>query len=191
MTGERCAGGAPFPDLLDYWVDDLDQHDAERVEAHVFECVECANRLADIATMAHAVAEAVRGARVQSVISDTVLNKLSRDGVRVRTYAPEPGRFIPCAIWPEDDLIVSRLRGDFSGYEELTLVLKGNEGLELSRNVDIPLISGTQEILTATSASHLWRLPSMRLRLIVSGKRGDIEQVIGEYSLEHGGAMSR
>jgi len=34
-------------------------------------------------------------------------------------------------------------------------------------------------------------LPSMRLRLIVSGKRGDTEHVIGEYGLEHGGAMSR
>jgi anti-sigma factor RsiW len=91
MTGERCSRGAPFGDLLDYWADDLDQHDAERVEAHVFECAECANRLADIATVADAVADAVRGARVQSVISDTVLNKLSRDGVRVRTYAPRTG----------------------------------------------------------------------------------------------------
>ena len=191
MTADQCARGASCADLTDYWIGDLDQHDAERVEAHVFECAECANRLADIASMAAAVAEAVRGARVQSVISDAVLNKLSRDGVRVRTYAPEPGRFIPCAIWPDDDLIVSRLRGDFSGYDELTLVLKGDEGPELSRNVDIPLISGTREILTATSASRLRRLPSMRLRLIVSGKRGDTEQVIGEYGLEHGGAMSR
>ena len=191
MTGEQCPRGASFGDLLDYWVGDLDQGRAERVEAHVFECTECAQHLADIATLGGAVAEAVRGARVQSVISDAVLNKLSRDGVRIRTYAPEPGTFIPCAIWPEDDLVVSRLRGDFSGYDELTLVLKGDEGPELSRSVDIPLISGTREIITATSASHLRRLPSMRLRLIVSGKRGDAEQVIGEYGLEHGGAMSR
>jgi len=69
--------------------------------------------------------------------------------------------------------------------------LKADEGPELSRNVDIPLLSGKREILTATSASHLRRLPSMRLRLIVSGKRGDTEHVIGEYGLEHGGAMSR
>jgi len=30
----------------------------------------------------------------------------------------------------------------------------------------------------------------MRLRLIVAGKRGDLEQVIGKYGLEHGGAVS-
>jgi hypothetical protein len=191
MTHEPCSRGASFGDLLDYWIGDLDQGAIDRVEAHLFECAECAQRLADIATIAAGVAEAVRGARVQSVISDAVLNKLSREGVRIRSYAPEPGTFIPCAIWPEDDLVVSRLRGDFSGYDELTLVLKGDEGPELSRNVDIPLISGTHEILTATSASRLRRLPSMRLRLIVSGKRGDTQQVIGEYGLEHGGAMSR
>jgi hypothetical protein len=191
MTGEQCSRGASFGDLLDYWVGDLDQVRAERVEEHIFECAECAQRLADIATMSAAVAEAVRGARVQSIISDAVLNRLARDGVRIRTYTPEPGTFIPCAIWPEDDLVVSRLRGDFSGYDELTLVLKADAGPELSRNIDIPLISGTHEILTATSASHLRRLPSMRLRLIVSGKRGETEQVIGEYGLEHGGAMSR
>jgi hypothetical protein len=172
-------------------VGDLNERIAERVEMHLFECAECAAHLADIATLAAAVADAVRGARVQSIVTDAVLNKMSRDGVRIRTFALETATFTPCAIWPEDDLIVSRLRGDFSGYDELTLVLQPDEGPELSRNVDIPLVSGTHEILTATSASHLRRLPSMRLRLIVSGKRGETEQVIGEYGLEHGGAMSR
>ena len=191
MTHDHCSRGASVADLIDYWIGDLDEAGVERVETHLFECAECAQRLADIATMATAVVEAVRGARIQSVISDAILNKLSRDGVRIRTYAPESGTFIPCAIWPEDDLIVSRLRGDFSGYDELTLVLKADDGPELSRSVDIPLISGTREILTATSASRLRQLPSMRLRMIVSGKRGHTEQVIGEYGLEHGGAISR
>jgi hypothetical protein len=191
MTRERCSHGASFADLLDYWIGDLDEAGAEHVEAHLFECPECARYLGHIATMAAAVADAVRGASVQSIVTDAVLNKLSREGVRIRTYAPEPGTFIPCGIWPEDELIVSRLRGDFRGYDELTLVLKPDEGPELSRNVDIPLISGTHEILTATSASRLRRLPSMRLRLIVSGKRGGTEHVISEYGLEHGGAMTR
>jgi hypothetical protein len=191
MTAEHPLHAATSGELLDYWLGDLDNEPAQRVEVHVFECAECAQRLADIATMAAAVAEAVRGARVQSIVTDAVINRLSRDGVRIRMYALEPGTFIPCAIWPEDDLVVSRLKGDFTGYDELTLVLKGNDGPELSRNVDIPLISGSREILTATSASRLRRLPAMRLRLIVSGKRGGIEQVIGEYGLEHGGAMSR
>ena len=191
MTGERCARGASLVDLLDYWVGDLDQARADQVEAHVFECAECADRLADVAAIASGVGEAIRGARIQTVITDSVLNRLSREGLRIRTFAPLPGSFIPCAVWPEDDLVVSRLRGDFSGYDELTLVLKSDDGSELSRSTDIPLISGTHEILSATSAAQLRQLPSMRLRLVVSGRRGDTERVIGEYGLEHGGAMSR
>jgi hypothetical protein len=191
MTGELCAHGASFVDLLEYWVGDLDDTTADRVEAHVFECAECASHLAEVAAIASAVAEAIRGGRIQTVVTDAILNRLSRDGLRVRTYTPLPGTFIPCAVWADDDLVVSRLRGDFSGYDELTLVLKSDEGGELSRNTDIPLISGTHEILSATSAARLRQLPSMRLRLIVSGRRGDIEYVIGEYGLEHGGAMNR
>ena len=137
MTGERCSRGALLNEPLDYWLGDVDHERAEEFEAHVFECAECAQLMGDIATMAAAVAEAMRGARVQSIVTDAVLNKLSRDGVRIRMYAPQPGTFIPCAVWPEDDLVVSRLKGDFSGYDELTLVLRPDEGPELSRNVDI------------------------------------------------------
>ena len=191
MTDERCARGASLVDLLDYWVGDLDQARADQVEAHIFECAECADRLADVAAIASGVGEAIRGARIQTVITDSVLNRLSREGLRIRTFAPLPGSVIPCAVWPEDDLVVSRLRGDFSGYDELTLVLKSDDGSELSRSTDIPLISGTHEILSATSAAQLRQLPSMRLRFVVSGRRGDTERVIGEYGLEHGGAMSR
>jgi hypothetical protein len=191
MTGEQCARGAPFADLVDYWIGDLDQANAERVEVHVFECAECAGRLAEVATIAAGVAEVVRSARIHSIVTDAVLNKFSRDGICMRTYTPEGGRFIPCAIWPEDDLIVTRLKGDFSGYDELTLVLKADEGRVLSRDADVPLVSGPREILTVISAEHLRHLPSMRLRMILSGKRGDTEQVIAEYGLEHGGTMSR
>ena len=191
MIADQCARGAASADLIDYWVGDLDQVSAERVEAHVFECGECADRLAEIAALAAAVGEAVRGARIHSVVTDGILNKFARDGVRMRTFAPEAGRFIPCAIWPEDDLIVTRLKGDFAGYEQLTLVLKATEGPELSRDDDIPLTAGAREIITVVSAAQLRKLPSMQLQMVVSGTRNGVEQMIGEYGLEHGGAMSR
>ena len=191
MTADQCARGASFADLIDYWVGDLDQMSAERVEAHLFECSECANRLAEVATLAAAVGETARGARIHSIVTESILNKFARDGMRMRTFAPEPGRFIPCAIWPEDDLIVTRLRGDFTGYEQVTLVLKANEGPELSRDEDVPLTAGAREIITVVSAAQLRKLPSMRLQILVSGTRDGIEHMIGEYGLEHGGAMNR
>jgi len=190
MTADQCARGASFADLIDYWVGDLDQVSAERVETHVFECSECANRLAEVASLAAAVAGTARGARIHSVVTDGILNKFARDGMRMRTFAPEPGGFTPCAIWPEDDLIVTRLKGDFTGYDQVTLVLKTTEGPELSRDEDIPL-AAAGEIITVVSAAQLRKLPSMRLQILVSGTRNGIEQTIGEYGLEHGGAMNR
>jgi hypothetical protein len=191
MTGEQCARGASFADLLDYWVGDADPARAERIETHVFDCVECADRLAEIAVMAASVADTVRGGHVDTVITDALLNRLSRDGVRVRTFVPERGKFIPCAVWPEDDIIVGRYKGDFSAYDHLTLVMRMADGPELSRMSDIPLVSGPHEILTAISAAHLRQLPAARVRMILSGTRDGREEIIGEYGLEHGGAMSR
>lgn len=191
MTADQCAHGASLADLIDYWVGDLDQGSAERVEAHLFACTECADCLAEVATLAAAISETARGARIHSIVTDSILNKFARDGTRMRTFAPEPGRVIPCAIWPEDDLIVTRLKGDFTGYEQVNVVLKASEGAELSRDEDIPLTAGAREIISVVSAAQLRKLPSMRLQILVSGTRNGIEQTIGEYGLEHGGAMNR
>jgi hypothetical protein len=191
VIAEQCARGQSSAELLDYWLGDVEQEKAEAIEAHVFECAECAARLADMAELATAVADAVRGSRIHSVITHTVLNRLSRDGVHIRTYTPEAGRIMPCAVWPEDDLIVTKLKGDFTGYDRLTLVLTADAVGELNRDPDIPLVSGGHEILTAVSAAQLRQLPSMRLRIIVSGTRGDREQVVAEYGLAHAGAVGR
>jgi len=191
MTDGYCSRGASFADLIDYWVGDLDEADAERVEAHVFECRECAGRLGDVEKLATAVSDIVRGARVHSIVTDGILNKFARDGLRMRTFAPEAGEVTPCAIWPEDDLIVTRLKGDFTGYEQLTVVLKATEGPELSRDEDIPMAAGAREIITVASAAQLRALPAIRLQILVSGTRNGVEQTIGQYGLEHGGAMNR
>jgi len=191
VIAEPCAEGQSSAELLDYWLGDLQQHSAEVVEAHVFACAECAARLADISELATGIADAVRGSRIHSVITHAVLNTLSRDGLHIRTYTPEAGRVMPCAVWPEDDLIVTQLKGDFTGYDELTLVLEADAFGELNREPDIPLISGGHEILTAVSAAQLRQLPSMRMRIIVSGKRGGREEVVAEYGLEHAGAVGR
>jgi putative zinc finger protein len=191
MTSGQCSRGASFADLIDYWVGDLNEADAERVEAHVFECRECADRLGDVQKLAAAIGETVRGARIHSIVTDGILNKFARDGLRMRTFAAEAGKFIPCAIWPEDDLIVSRLKGDFTGYDQLTVVLKVSEGPELSRDEDIPMAAGAREIITVASAAQLRKLPAIRLQILVSGTRNGVEQMIGDYGLEHGGTMNR
>ena len=114
MTEERCSRGHAIADLVDYWVGDVDREQAERIENCIFDCAECGERLADIEAMSRGLSEVVRAGRFHSVVTESLLNRLSRDGMRIRTYTLDPGTMIPCAVWADDDLVVSRLRGDFA-----------------------------------------------------------------------------
>jgi hypothetical protein len=191
MTDERCARGTAFADLVDYWAGDADSEQNERIEAHLFDCAECAERLADVETMARGIATAVRGARFLGLITDSVLNRLSRDGMRIRTYMLEPGKTIPCAVWAGDDLIVSRIRADFTGFDCVTLVQTLGAGNEISRVADIPVPPGPGEIINAVSAERVRQLPSTRLHMVLSGTIGGRVQIIGEYGLDHAGSLTR
>jgi Putative zinc-finger len=173
-----------FDDLVDYWTGELAEAEAARVEEHVFACGSCADRLADIAACGKGIAAAVRGSRVQVVITESVLNALQRAGVRIRSYTLAPGQTVPCAVWPDDQLVVGRLRGDFTGFERVTLAVAMNDQ-EMARAHDVPVPGGPGEILDAIPAERLRQLPSCQLRLTLSGTRGGREEVIGTYSLEH------
>lgn len=189
MTGERCSRGHAFSELVDYWAGDGDQNQAERIEEQTFECPACGEHLANIVAMGQAVSEVVRSGRFHSVLTESLLNRLSRDGMRIRTYTLEPGTLVPCAVWAHDDLIVSRLRGDFAGVEQVTVALQLESGDELSRVPNIPIAPGQTELLDGVSADRLRRLPPTRLRVILTGTRAGKEQVIGEYGLEHAGTI--
>jgi hypothetical protein len=190
MTEERCRGGHAIADLLDYWVADVDSEQASRIEERVFECAECAQRLGDLEAMARGISEVVRAGRFHCVLTESLLNRLSRDGMRIRTYTLERGAIIPCAVWADDDLIVSRLRADFAGLDQVTVALQFENGEELSRVPGIPIAPGQTELLDAVSADRLRRLPPTRLRMVLTATRAGKEEVIGEYGLEHAGNMA-
>jgi hypothetical protein len=173
-----------FGDLVDYWTGELAKADAVQVEEHLFACGACADRLADIAALGDGIAAAVQDSRVQTVITESVLNALQRAGVRIRSYTLAPGQTVPCAVWPDDQLVVGRLRGDFTGFERVSLAFAMNDQ-EMARAHDVPVPGGPGELLDAIPAARLRQLPSCQLRLTLSGTRGGREEVIGTYGLEH------
>lgn len=188
---DRCSTPITLGDAVDYWAGDLPPDVCEHVEQHMFACDACAARIADVASVAAAVGALIRAGRFHATVTDAVLNRLSRDGLRLRSYSIDPGQIVPCAVWSDDDLIVSRLRADLSGVESLAATAYGPDGRQLARLTDVPVREGQTEVITAISASAIRQLPAGRVRFTLAGSRGGNERVLGEYVFEHEGTAVR
>jgi hypothetical protein len=182
-----------FGELADYWASDTTAAEIERIETHVFECERCARLLAETDQLRFAIGDLVRAGSVHAVVTDAVLNRLAREGVRVRSYSLGPGESLRCAVWADDDVLVTRLRGDFRGIASVDADMRLPTGEHWQRITDVPVREGATEILLALPASVVRRAPNgpiqLTLRSAVSGSPG--EQVIGEYVFHHEGALDR
>ena len=178
-------------DVSDYWTPDVAPADVDRIEAHVFACAGCARRLDAARGLIDGLRDAVRRGRFQAVITDDVLNQLARDGTRMRMFTLDPGTIVPCAVWAGDQVIVSRLRGDFTGLEHVSLVMQVG-GEEVDRVTDVPVAPEARELIQAFSAEHLRQLPRIEVRLKLFGARGTAnDELVAEYILEHGGTLEQ
>jgi hypothetical protein len=93
------------------------------------------------------LAALVRLGRVRGIMSRSLLNRLQRDGVRVRLYSLSPGETVPCAVIPGDDLVVTALRADFSAADAVTLSVMGPGGSSIGRADDVPVSRLDGEVL--------------------------------------------
>jgi len=191
MTNARCPEPIEFSDIVDYWTGDLSRADEDRIEEHVFTCADCARELAEAKTLARGVAAVAREGRIGAVVTDAMLNRLAADGARIRMFTLEGSGIIPCAVWADDDLVVSRIRADFDQSDSVTIVTRLPSGDEIGRVSDVPVRPGQREILNAFPAADLRKLPATRVQVIVTAQVGSDERTIAEYTLEHGGTFDR
>jgi hypothetical protein len=171
--------------LVDYWTGDLaGGEEFDRVEGHFFACGECAHRLAQLAALGSGVTALARAGRINGIVSRHLLNRLQRDGVRVRMYSLSPGEIVPCAVFHGDDLVVTDLRADLTGVSAVTLSLTGPDDALFSRYEDVPISATSGEVLLATPAALLRQIPSMRLEVALTSAGGAPTE-LGRYVLEH------
>jgi len=189
ITSAPCPS---FGELADYWTSDITPGDAERIEAHVFECERCARMLAEADRLRESIRALARGGNIQAFVNDAVLNRLARDGVRVRYYALNPGESVRCAVWSDDDVLVTRLRGNFAGVESVDAEMRLDSGEEWSRTSDIPVPEGATELVMALPAALVRTAPRIPMRLTLRASdpsRG--AQILAEYVFNHEGALER
>jgi hypothetical protein len=181
----RCQ--APIPDgtLVDYWARDLAGADeTDRVEEHLFACGDCSARLHRLAALGPGLATLVRQGRISGIVSRALLNRMQRDGIHVRMYSLVPGETVPCAVFPDDDLVVTALRADFSGVDAVTLSVTGPGDSPFSQLDNVPLSGPDAEVFWATPAAVVRRMPSMRLQLTLASADAARAE-LGRYVLDH------
>ena len=176
--------------LTDYAAGELSESEAGALEEHFFSCPECGARAAEFEGLVRAVGSAVRSAEVGGFLTDAVLNRLARDGVRVRAYTLSPGAVVPCAVWDDDQLMALRLRGDFGGVKEFTLSQRV-AGTEVSRATGQLAASSPGEIIYAQPAARIRELPVVQVEVVLTAHEAGQDRQIGSYTLLHGGLQRR
>jgi hypothetical protein len=178
-----CAIPLDFTTLVDYWLAESGEPDEERIEEHLFQCDDCGRRLAEIAALGAGVRRLARKGAVGLTVTPSFQAAASREGLRTREYRVPPGGSVACTVMPEDDLLVARLEGNFSGVSRLDLVSRLDDGPE-QRMEDVPL-GGAHELILAQAMPAMRALGRcvVRLRLLDAGPAG--ERLLGEYTFDH------
>jgi len=191
VTGTRMPCPS-FGELADYWTSDITTADAEQIEAHVFDCERCARMLAEADRLRAGISDLARSGNIQAFVTDDVLNRLARDGVRVRYYALNPGESVRCAVWSDDDVLVTRLRGNFAGVESVDAEMRLESGEEWAHTKDIPLPDGATELVMALPAALVRTAPTIPMRLTLrASDTSRRERILAEYVFNHEGALER
>jgi anti-sigma factor RsiW len=188
MTTPGCERIA-LADLTDYAAGELAAAETAALEEHLFSCADCAARAAELDALVRAIPPAVRSAAIGGFLTDAVLNRLARDGARVRTFTLSPGAVVPCAVWDDDELMALRLRGDFGGASEFTLTQRV-AGTEVTRETG-HVASANGEIVHVVPAAWVRQLPVVEVEVLLIAHEGGEERTVGTYTLLHGGSLHR
>lgn len=177
-------------DLTDYAAGELPEAEAAGLEEHLYACAECAARAAEFERLVRAIPAAVRSAEFGGFVTDAILNRLARDGARVRTFALSPGAIVPCAVWDDDEVLVLRMRADFGAAREITLSQRIG-GAEMIRATSQVLAGSNGELMFATPAAWIRQLPVVDVEVLLTADEGGEERSVASYTLVHGGSLHR
>jgi hypothetical protein len=134
--------------------------------------------------LAEGVRQLVREGGLAIAVLPAIVERLHRDGRRIREYRVAPGGAVQCTVGPEDDVVLARLVADLHDVYRLDLVFRVDDGPE-QRLPDLPFDPAAGEVMFAPSADVLRAQPAHveRFRLLAVGPKG--ERLLGEYTFDH------
>jgi hypothetical protein len=180
-----CAAPLPLATLVDYWAGELAADEAAQAEEHLFACAACSGALGWVAVLAGAVGPLVRRGRVPLLLTPALFERLGRDGVRLRHHDVDPGGRTACTAGPDDDLLVTWLRGDFRAGERVDLEFLDPGGSFAQRVEDVPVYHEHGSVALAERADVIRAAPIPVYVMRLHGVSPAGERTIGEYTLVH------
>ena len=180
----RCAGPLDDGLLADYWLGDTPAAEQDRVEEHLLGCAECSGRLRALAAIGDGVRRLAHGGAFDVVVGPSFVEDAARRGLRIREYRVPAGGRVQCTVTPDDDLMISRLQGDFQGVTRLDLVARV-EGFPDQRVEDIPVDPSAPEVVLSGAMPMLRALGQTVVRLRLLAPEPDGDRLVGEYTFAH------
>ena len=179
-----CTRPVAEVDLLDWHAGELAASRARRIDELLLSCAECSSRAAAVEQLARGFGDLVREGALPIAVLPAVVERLRREGRRVREYRVPPGGSVQCTVGPEDDVVLARLVADLRDVSRLDVVSRIDDGPE-ERHADVPFDPVAGEVMFLPPADVLRARPAHvdRMRLIAVGPRG--ERVVGEYTFDH------
>jgi hypothetical protein len=183
MSDARCATPLPLPDVLAYWLGEMDEVSQATLEEHLFGCAECNGRIARLVNLAKAIRQEFQEGRVGSILTVPFVRQLKDGGMRVREYQIQPGGSVNCTVAPDDDLVVSHLGASLEDVRRLDFIFESEGGRQRLEDVAFDPASG--EVVFAPSPAELRKMgvSTHRAQLVAVGP--DAERVIGNYTFNH------
>lgn len=181
MTG-TCPR-AEGTDLLDWWLGDLAAAESDAFEEHLFACEHCRPAAQELSGIETGLRDIVRMGGIGFVPSASVLERLQRDGVRMRAYRLTPGDTVPCTVAADDELVVTRLAADLAGVDEVDVSMTGGAiAIHLS---GVPVERSRGEVVFASAGDDIRRLPKCVLHVRLTARTPAGPRVLGDYTLDH------
>jgi hypothetical protein len=170
--------------LVDTLFGEVVAPDEDRVEEHLLECDECSGRLRALVALGDGVRRLAREGAVPVVVTPSFLETAAHEGLRAREYRVAPGERVACTVTREDDLLVSRLRADFTGVSRVDVVTelvgRGEHRIE-----DVPVSPDALELIVAQAMPAMRALGRSVTRVRLLARDHEDERVLGEYTFDH------
>jgi hypothetical protein len=184
MTRAACAAPPAPPELLQYWLGELDEARELALDEHLFACGACSEKLRAIVDLGAAIRRVFLGGWLNIVLPEPFIRSIQSAGFKVREYDLPAGGSVSCTVTPDDDFVVSYLRAPLAGVQRVDVLIDDSTSGKLRAN-DVAFDPAAGMLVAVTSTAYLRTLAHSQQRVRLVAVDGAEERVLGDYTFNH------